>query len=105
MAYTNLRTAHSVGDVVYIYDTDTDSVVRAVVTSICATTESPGSEPQYQVNYTVRRKWAQKPDQPLDGWALSGEFLHSDVQRAFPPVPPDAEPAPQDEPAAVYALS
>ncbi len=104
MAYTNLRTAHSVGDVVYYHDAQRDSVQRAVVTRISATTEASDFSPKFQVTYTVRRKWAEASDLIGDVVLTEGE-LHSEVPRAFPPVPPDAEPipdpAPQDVPVPV----
>ena len=101
MAYTNLRTAYSVGDVVYYHDAKRDSVQRAVVTRISATTEASDFSPKFQVTYTVRRKWAEASDLIGDVVLAEGE-LHSEVPRAFPPVPPDVEqmpdPAPKVEP-------
>lgn len=95
MAYTSIRTAHSVGDVVYFYDSESDTVQRGVVVGIEANSTGTGYSPKWTVMYRVAHKFAaEKPQHPS---LICEDDLKESARDAFPPIPPE----PAEEPGAV----
>ena len=95
MPYTSIRTQHSVGDTVYFYDPERDSVQRAKVIRISATADGVGYSPDFSVTYALRREWANAETLSADMVVTLPESQVKDTLRdAFPPIPPEAEEPP-----------
>ena len=90
MAYTSIRTAHSVGDVVYFHDEESDTVQRGVVVGVEARNIQPGYSPKWTVLYQVAHKFASEP--PKHPSLISESDLHSRPEYAFP-APPEVDAA------------
>lgn len=84
MSYSSIRTRHSVGDIVYFHDSESDTVQRGVVTGIEARCTDPGYSSKWSILYDVAHKFASDPGRP----SLIGEGdLHGDPAQAWPPLP------------------
>lgn len=93
MAYTSIRTAHSVGDVLFFYDSDQDAVRRVVVCAIEARINTQDIPAKWNVIYSVKAACAAEGGAP---YYVAERDLHDRWHDAFPPIPPAAEePAPE----------
>jgi len=96
MAY--ISTEHSVGDIVYAYDADSDTVQRLRIIGLRAFSESAtryGGE--WHVDYVAR------PARALNGHLsrqYAGSVLHYSAANAFPAITPEVAPAPEQAEAA-----
>lgn len=90
MSYTTIRTAHSVGDIVFFYDSETDTVQRGVVVGIEARNTTPGYSPEWDVVYSIAHKFAADP--PRHASIIGEKDVKANASDAFPPLALD-EPA------------
>jgi len=91
VAYTSIRTAHSVGDTVYYHDSESDSVRRCVVESIEARSAENGYSPKWTVMYRVAHKHASDPG-PVA--LICEDDLKETPREAFPEIVMHAEQVP-----------
>ena len=92
MAY--ISTSHSVGDIVYAYDHDTDSVQRLRVVSLTAKSKDcqkygGGS---WDIEYQCQAAQCFAGDEAAVGF-YDEDALHESAREAFPAIRPAAEPA------------
>ena len=97
MAY--ISTEHSVGDIVYAYDSGSDSVQRLRIVGMHASTADAGKwgGGEWSVSYVA--KPAQAKEAPLAG-TYQGSRLHYSAANAFPAILPECAPAPEQAEAA-----
>jgi hypothetical protein len=86
MSYSTIHTDHSVGDVVFFHDPETDAVHRGVVVSIEARSSEGGYAPKWTILYGIKHKFATDPG---PGSLISQECLKATARDAFPPEPPE----------------
>lgn len=91
MSYSNIRTAHSVGDVVYVFDSSEDSVQRMQVIGIEARCDEASLLPKWQVLYRCVNKWA--AEGPSTPGVYREEDVHTSPGDAFPDLPPETVPS------------
>jgi len=97
MAY--ISTEHSVGDIVYAYDSGSDSVQRLRIVGMHASTADAGrwGGGEWSVSYVAEP--AQAKEASLAG-TYQGSRLHSTAREAFPAIPPQVAPATEQAEAA-----
>lgn len=84
MSYTTIRTAHSVGDIVFFYDSETDTVQRGVVVGIEARNTKPGYSPEWHVVYSIAHKFA--AEAPRHPSIIGEKDVKANASDAFPPL-------------------
>ena len=94
MAY--ISTSHSVGDIVFAYDDDNDSIQRLRIIGVQASSESVTryGTGEWHVEYLARPAQAAGPNLTR---SYCGDDLHSAPRSAFPDIAPEAAPATVEE--------
>lgn len=81
MSYSTLHTKFRVGETVYFYRSEVDSVQRAKVVGIEARTVDSNYCPKWSVMYEISVDRATDP--PVDNLHIAEERLYSDSRSAF----------------------
>ena len=89
MSYNSFHSEHSIGDTVYFYESSQDKAVRGQVTKIEAVCTEPGYVPKWQVQYTIKPKWA--ADAPTHDYVVDADKVKDNMRDVFPPIPAEAE--------------
>jgi hypothetical protein len=82
LSYSTIHTDHSVGDVVFFHEAESDTVVRGVVTKIEAVCATAGYQPKWTILYSVAPKWAH--EKPARDYLISQGDLKTTARDAFP---------------------